>query len=269
MRDSSPDRLRSGFFAHQGFFLAAGLSFYFLICVVPLLFLVVSLAGFFLSSEAAIRRVMNQLGAIVPIYQKEITRALQRIVATRRLSGLLGTLILILFSTQLFTALRLVLNQILGVRERSFWRGMLFDIGMIFVLGLLFLATIAVTAVFAWFKASVFQPAGVPVYRFEWMSVGLSLGFSTVMYFLIYRFFPNRRIFWGAALAGASLASALWEVAKYLLRFYISKFGIYDQIYGPLGVLVAFFMFVYYSAVVFVLGAELVAALERGRYARR
>lgn len=259
----------SGFFAHQGFFLAAGLSFYFLICVVPLLFLVVSLAGFFLSSEAAIPRVMNQLGEIVPIYQKEITRALQRIVATRRLSGLLGTLILILFSTQLFTALRLVLNQILGVRERAFWRGMLFDIGMIFVLGVLFLATIAVTAVFAWFKASVFQPAGVPVYWLEWMSVGLSLGFSTVMYFMIYRFFPHRRIFWGAALAGAFLASGLWEVAKYLLRLYILKFGIYDQIYGPLGVLVAFFMFVYYSAAVFVLGAELVAALERGRRARR
>jgi len=259
----------SGFFAHQGFFLAAGLSFYFLICLVPLLFLVVSLAGFVLSSEAATRHVIDQLREIVPVYQKEITRILHRIVATRRLSGLLGTLIVILFSSQLFAAMRLVLNRILGVRERSFWRGMLFDIGMIFVLGVLFLATIAVTAVFAWFKTFVFKPAGVPTYWLGWMSAGLGLGFSTVMFFVIYRFFPYRRIFWGAALAGALLTSALWEVAKHLLRFYISQFGLYDRIYGPLGVLIAFFMFVYYSAVVFVLGAELVAALERGRTARR
>lgn len=253
----------SGFFSHQGFFLAAGLSFYFLICLVPLLFLVVSLAGFVLSSETATRQIMDQLGQIVPVYQREITRTLQRIVATRGLSGLLGTLILVLFSTQLFAALRLVLNRILGVRERSFWRGMLFDIGMIVVIGVLFLATIAATAVFAWFKAFVFKPAGVPVYWMEWMSIGLGLSFSTAMYFIIYRFFPRRRIFWGAALAGALLASALWEAAKYLLRLYITELGVYDQIYGPLGVLVAFVMFVYYSAVVFVLGAELVAALER------
>ena len=43
----------------------------------------------------------------------------------------------------------------------------------------------------------------------------------------------------------------------------------YDQIYGPLGVLVAFVMFVYYSAIVFILGAEYVGALERGRFSRR
>jgi len=253
----------SGFFTHQGFFLAAGLSFYFLICLVPLLFLVVSLAGFVLSGEAATRRVLDQLSQIVPIYQKEITRTLNRIVATRQLSGLLGTLILILFSTQLFAALRLVLSRILGVRGRRFWRGMLFDIGMIFVIGVLFFATIAATAVFAWFKAFVFTPAGIPAYWLDWMSVGLSLVFSTAMYFVIYRFFPHRKIFWGAALAGAFVVSVLWEVAKHLLRLYIAQFGLYDQIYGPLGVLMAFIMFVYYSAVVFVLGAELVAALER------
>ncbi len=259
----------AGFFSHQGFFLAAGLSFYFLICLVPLLFLVVSLAGFVLSGEAAPRQVLNQLGQIVPVYQKEITRTLHRIVAIRRVSGLLGSLILILFSTQLFAAVRLVLDRILGVRGRSFWHGMLFDIAMIFLIGVLFLATIAATAVFAWFKTFVFKPAGIPVYWVEWMSIGLGVGFSTVMYFVIYRFFPYRRIFWGAALAGALLTSVLWEAAKYLLRLYITELGLYDQIYGPLGVLVAFFMFVYYSAVVFVLGAELVAAVERGRYARR
>jgi len=258
----------SGFFAHQGFFLSAGLSFYFLICLVPLVFLVVSLAGFVLSSEAATREVINQLSQIVPVYRKEITRTLHRIVATRGVSGLVGTLILILFSTQLFTALRLVLNRVLGVRGRSFLRGMLFDIGMIFVIGVLFLATIAATTIFAWFKTFVFTPVGVPGYWVEWMSVGLGLVFSTAMYFVIYRFFPHRRIFWGAALAGALLASLLWELAKHLLRLYIAEFGFYDQIYGPLGILVAFIMFVYYSAVVFVLGAEFVAVLERGRHVR-
>lgn len=258
----------SGFFSHEGFFLAAGLSFYFLICLIPLLFLIVSLSGFILSSETATRQAINQLAPMMPVYRKEIARTLLRIVETRNLSGVLGTLILILFSTQLFAAVRLVLNRVLGVRGRSFWRGMLFDIGMIFVIGLLFLATIAATAVFAWFRVFVFKPAGVPALWVEWMSIGLGLSFSAAMYFVIYRFFPYRRIFWVPALAGALLASALWEVAKQLFRFYIFAVGVYDQIYGPLGVLVAFVMFVYYSAVVFIIGAEYVGALERGRFAR-
>ena len=57
----------------------------------------------------------------------------------------------------------------------------------------------------------------------------------------------------------------LWETAKQLFRWYISTLGVYDRIYGPLGALVALSMFVYYSGIVFVLGAEFAAAVRSGR----
>lgn len=259
----------SGFFAHQGFFLAAGLSFYFLICLIPFLFLIISLVGFILSSEAATRQVINQLSPIVPVYQKEITRVLLRIVATRNVSGILGTVILILFSTQLFAGARVVLDRILGVkRGRGYLKGMLYDILWIFLIGVLFLAALGATGLFAWLQVSVFRPAEMPPEWVHYMSIALGVGLATWMFYLLYRHLPNRRIPRGAALAGALLASVLWEVAKQLFRLYIVKVGVYDQIYGPLGALVAFVMFVYYSAIVFVLGAEYVGALERGRFAR-
>jgi membrane protein len=69
----------------------------------------------------------------------------------------------------------------------------------------------------------------------------------------------------GAVLAGAIVAAVLWEIAKQLFSLYIRKVGVYDQIYGPLGVLVAFVMFVYYSAVVFVFGGAYVATLDARR----
>jgi membrane protein len=65
-------------------------------------------------------------------------------------------------------------------------------------------------------------------------------------------------------MAGALLASVLWEAAKQTFRWYILTLGVYDRIYGPLGALVALSMFVYYSGIVFVLGAELAAALRAG-----
>ncbi len=259
----------SEFFAHQGFFLAAGLSFYFLICLIPFLFLIISLVGFILSSEAATRQVINQLSPIVPVYQKEISRALLRIVDTRELSGILGTVILVLFSTQLFGATRLVLDRVLGVkRGRGFFKGMLYDILWIFVIGVLFVAALLVTDLFAWAKVFVPRPAQLPREWIHYMSIALGVALATWMFYLLYRHLPHRPIPRGAALAGGLLASVLWEVAKQLFRLYIVTVGVYDQIYGPLGALVAFVMFVYYSAIVFVLGAEYVGALERGRFAR-
>ncbi len=260
----------SGFFSHQGFFLAAGLSFYVLICLIPFLFLLVSLAGFVLSSETASRQIINQLSPIVPVYKQELTRAFLRIVATRKVSGIVGTIILLLFSTQLFAAIRTVLDQVLGARRgRGFFAGKLLDALMILLIGLLFLASLVATGLFAWFQVFVFRPAGMPPEWIQYMSIGLGVSLATVMFYLLYRYMPHRRIPPGAALAGALLASVLWEAAKQLFHLYIVTFGVYDQIYGPLGALVALVMFVYYSAVVFVLGAEYVGALERRRLTGR
>jgi len=257
-----------GFHAHNGFFLAAGLSFYFLICLIPMLFLFVSLAGFALSSEAASQAVVQQLGQIVPVYRKELNEILARIIATRRLSGLLGTGILLLFSTQLFASQRFVVNQVFdGRRGRGILRGVASDIIMVFVLGALFLSSIAVVEILGWFRVFVLSPV-VPRLWVRWSFVALALGFNVVLFFMAYRYFPSRKVNAWATFWGALLASGLWELAKQVFRWYIVSFGVYDQIYGPLGALVALGMFAYYSGIVFILGAEYTSALE-SRWRRR
>jgi membrane protein len=257
-------RAVSSFFANQGFFLAAGLSFYFLICVIPLLFLVVSVTGFVLSRETATAAAVEQLTRNFPVYRREIARALLRIMHTRTLSGVLGTAILILFSTQLFTAIRLVLDRLFDVRPmRSFLRGITLDTVLVFLIAPLFVTSIVVADLFGLFKAFLAEQG-----QGEWLrysSVVFSVLLSTAMFYLVYRYLPDRRVRRGAALAGALLTSVLWEAAKQVFRLYIRRVGLYDQIYGPLGVLVAFVMFVYYTMIVFVLGAAYVAALEPRR----
>ena len=84
---------------HRGFFMAAGLAFSFLTCLVPILFFVVSLAGFVLSRRAAADAVLNQLAEVVPVYKNELHEALGEIIRRRRLSGLLGTGILLVFAS--------------------------------------------------------------------------------------------------------------------------------------------------------------------------
>jgi membrane protein len=263
-------RALRGFIAHRGFFLAAGLSFYFLICLIPLLFLFISIAGFLLTSEAAGQAVLHQLGQIVPVYRKEMQEILGRIVATRRFSGLMGTVILVLFSTQLFAAQRLVLNEVFSVRRgRGYITGLLSDILMLFLMGTLFIGSIVVTDLFTWLKVLVLAPANMPRAGIRWMVVGIALAFNTVLFFVAYRYFPSRKVAVWATFWGALLASGLWEVAKQVFRWYILTLGVYDQLYGTLGALVALSMFAYYSGIVFILGAEYAAALDARWRARK
>jgi membrane protein len=251
----------ANFRAHQGLFLASGLAFTLVTCLIPVLFFVVSLAGFVLSRKAASEVVLAQLSELVPVYKEELHEILAQIIRRRSLSGILGTAVLLIFASQLFATVRLVLNEVFGFSGGfGFVRGVIKDLLLLFLMGVLFLASIAITDVFGWVKIILM----VPVMPGEWIQsvvILLSIGFSTALFFIAYRYFPHRRVPVGAALAGAILASLLWEVAKQLFRWYILSVGAYDKIYGPLGALVALSMFAYYSGAVFVLGAEFTAAL--------
>ncbi|HTK92477.1 MAG TPA: YihY/virulence factor BrkB family protein [Verrucomicrobiae bacterium] len=252
-----------GFRQDSGLFLAAGLSFYFLVCLVPMLFLFVSLMGYLLTSEAATTAVLNQLAQLVPVYRKELSEMLARLIATRKTSGVIGTVILLFFSTQLFGCLRTIMNIVFEERKgRGILRGMLYDVLMLAVIGVLFITSMVITDLFFWFRSLVFAPAHMPRQWVRYTFLAIALGFNTALYFVVYRYFPTRRIHVGAAMAGAVLASLLWEIAKQIFRWYILSIGVYDQIYGALGFMVALTMFVYYSGIVLVLGAEYAAAVE-------
>ena len=251
------------FRAHRGFFHAAGLAFSFLTCLVPILFFIVSLAGFVLSRKAASEVVLKQLSELLPVYKEELHASLAEIIRRRRLSGLLGTGVLLLFATQLFASLRLVLNDIFGFSRGP---GLLREIGkdllLLLLMGVLFLASILVFDLFGWIRLLLFAPAKMPAEWIRSLVMALAVSFSTMLFFVMYRYFPHQRISAGAALAGALLAGLLWEAAKQAFRWYILRVGVYDAIYGPLGALVALGMFAYYSGIVFILGAEFTGVLR-------
>ena len=262
----------SRFIEADGFLLSAGLAFFFLVSMIPILVLGVFMVGLVLSTEQATRHVVvGELTKQFPVYQRQITRTLVRIVEARTASGVLGTVVLVAFSTPLFGASRLVLHRLLGVRVmggvvRNFLGNFVTDAALVATLSILLFVTTTVSWMYHGLQTlAVNALLPVPPQWFVFASFGLSLSLSAVMFYLAYRFVPRRRPRVGAALAGAVLASLLWEVAKQLFRFYVQEAGVYDQVYGPLGVLVAFVMFVYYSAIVFVFSGAFVAALDARR----
>lgn len=255
----------SRFAAADGLFLSAGLAFFFMVSLIPVVLIGVSMLGFVLSTRAAEEAVIGQLARNFPVYSREIARALRRIVETRGVSGAVGSVVLVFFAMPLFGAARLVMHRVLGVRMRTgLVRRLLVDAALVVVVGVLLFVATMVTWGYQWALTAVRPPAGLPPSLGRASGLALSVGTSATTFYLAYRYLPQHRVRAGAAAAGALMGAGLWEVAKQLFRLYIQTAGMYDQIYGPLGVLVAFVMFVYYSAVVFVFGAAYAAALNTG-----
>ena len=263
----SPRGAVSRFIAADGFFMSAGLAFFFLVSLIPLVLLGVSMVGFVLSGEEAARHVVGQLAKQFPVYQAQITRVLLRIVETRAASGLLGTGALVIFSTPLLSASRLILHRLLGVKsDGGFLRNLVRDSWMALLLSLLLFTVSTMTWLYHGFRVLAMNALPVPPRWFALAALPLSLTLSTGMFYCAYRYVPRRQVRVVPALAGAILASVLWEIAKQLFRLYIQRVSLYNEIYGPLAVLIAFAMFVYYSAVVFVFSGAFVAALDSRRH---
>ena len=255
------------FWRNDGFFLAGGLSFYVVICVVPFVLILVALGGFLLSNETVIEEVVTQLMEILPVYQSDVERILTGVANARRVSGVLGTVILFVFAAQLFAATRFVLNRIFGVRGRTIWGGMLLDLVMIVPLIALFFVTMGITATFVWTQSllPLFRHGRVFAALVAWTGLFLAIVSDTALFLVLYRFVPARRIPWSSVGVGAVTAAVLWETAKQIFRLYIERVGLYSAMYGSLGVTIALIMWVYYSAIVFVLGAALILVLEERR----
>jgi membrane protein len=144
---------------------------------------------------------------------------------------------------------------------------MLFDIGMILLLTVGFLGSVAVTGAFAWVRglALLTGRGSLVSAAFHWAGLMLTMLLDTALFVALYRFVPNRRVRWASVLIGAAATAVLWESAKQAFRWYIQSVGIYSAVYGSLGVTIALMMWVYYSAMVFIIGAALIRGLEEHR----
>src|SRR5262249_58627033 len=107
-------------------------------CVVRLIAVTVvgvSIVGFVLAAEQAAEEVVGQLARNFPVYRTQIARILLRIVQTRKTSGAVGTLVLVVFASPLLGAARLVMHRMLGIRSgRSFVRNFFVNAGMVLLL---------------------------------------------------------------------------------------------------------------------------------------
>jgi len=247
-------------------FLASGLAFNGILTMVPLMLLSASALGTFLnSSELAIERLNNILDAIFPpqpfaiSIKESIMTAISDIIAHRTSLGIFGLLVLIWTGTSLFDALRSALHKIYHLqRTRSLLASLLHDVGFVALVFVLFVASnLAIWIVSLLERLMMNVPAlavlDLPSFNKSIPTVIVIL-LNAWMFYVIYRYIPDTKPPRIAGIISTITTTVLWVVSGKLFAIYLSQFSAISKIYGPYAFVLVLLIWVYYSAIVFVIG---------------
>jgi membrane protein len=263
-------------------FLAGGIAFNLLLAAVPFTLLLLSGLGYVLneSAEQSSSTVWGFIDNLMPPHAEtgdvQLHKLLDGVIKARGSVGLFGAIAFIWFSTRLFGTLRSVLGEVFDIEQGlDFIKGKLFDIKITIVSTVLFVAY-AVLSTYMKIATSKALRALTDVgfrksfrIRLEyWFGNILALLFITGMFFALYKFLPSRRIRWQPALVGALFTSVLFELAKQLFTAYIGSFNPSSLYAGTLAGIVIVVFWVYYAALIFILGGEVGQVYELRRTRR-
>ncbi len=262
------------------FFLAGGIAFNVLVAAVPFLLMLIAIFGYVLKAavndpqQAAVEYVLS----ILPPSQRivTLTRSLVgEVVAGRTRFGILGLVLFIWSSTRLVASLRSVLKHIFDLpEERPILAGMFFDLQMVLVAGTLFVFNTGITVAVEAAQAYGVRWLGLSAYP-EVQSVQRALArilafcFILLMFVLMYRYLPKRKTPWRIALVAAVFTSVSWELLKGIFAWYVTYVSDWRTTYGTLASLILLVFWIYYSAIVFVLGGEVAQVYDLMRIRRK
>jgi membrane protein len=245
--------------------MGAALSYYTIFSIAPLLLIAISVAGIVFGQDAAQGAVVDQLQGLIGQAGAEAVQGLLKSVSKPTegmLATVTGAVVLVIGSTSVFAELQDDLNRIWQVPTRkkvsSWWaflRTRILSIGMIFAMGFLLLVSLAASAAFDAFAAWSTSSFG----GWETLAHGanfvVSFVLTTALFAMIYRFMPQATIEWRDVGIGALVTAFLFSIGKYLIGLYIGKSALASG-FGAAGSLAVLLAWVYYSAQIFLFGAE-------------
>jgi len=253
---------------NHAFLFAGGLAFSMFISTIPLVLIVFSVLGTTLQRPVVsdeLRRIIDQ---IIPYkdyadFVKDLifnrVRAFQQF---KNLAGIVGIVGLLFAASSLFSSMRTILNTVYRVRKNvSVLLAKLRDFALVVVVIVYFLFSAIFLSVWQVSKELAAKLAFLSVLDVALVQrLLLSLASFCVMFiafFVLYISIPYRRPPRSVVIVSAIAATVLWEVAKQAFGFYISNFITLQRIYGTYVLTVVVAFWIYYTSLVFIIGAEI------------
>lgn len=264
-----------GFIADEALSHGASIAYYTLFAVAPVLLIIIAIAGLVFGRDAAEAAIVAQLSGLMG---ESTAKALEEIVhkVGDREGGVWATVVgigaLILTATGVFGEVQSALNVVWKAKhsktkERQstlsrLARARAASLGLVVTSGFLItvsLATSAALEALSGYLRGVFPGAEIVLTVVDFVISTALIGF---MFAAIYKVLPDKPVAWRDVAIGALVTALLFEGGKYLIALYIGKSDVAST-YGAAGALVVLLLWIYYTAQIFLLGAEFTRAYAR------
>ena len=241
----------------------AAIAFYAVTAIAPVLFIATAVAGLFLGQSAASEAVGNQLRTLMSQQSADLVQS--AIIHVRggspTLAGsLIGLATLGITASGVFTEIEDALNVIWKAPRKEHFvyqilRGRILSLGLVIGLGFLLMISMIFAAGIGVVGGYLDRVTSLGPLMLGAINLGLSFLLISLLFAAIYKVLPNKPLQRRDVAAGAIGTAILFEVGQVLITFYLSSF-ISANIYGAAAGVIVLLVWVYYSAQVFLLGAE-------------
>ena len=256
------------FDTHHIFLFSGGLAFSLFTCIIPLILIVFWILGNFLSSEEMELQIITFINTVIPYseyadFVKEIIFSrVEELIELKNVAGLLGFVGLFFAASGFFSSMRTVLNKINGKDiDVNIFIGKIRDFLVILVAILLFFASILALPLLELFKSIAestpyLQFFNHPIFQ-QVFTILVSIFIMLILMYLFYSFIPTAKIKHRSAFVGALWAALFWVGMKVLFGYYLANFQTWGRIYGAYALVIVIAFWIYYTAAVFIIGAEI------------
>ena len=245
--------------------MGAALAYYTVFSIAPLLLIVISIAGLIFGVEVARGEIIAQLQGLMGKTGALVVQGLLESVSKPTESAtaaIIGMVLLLIGATTVFAELQDDLDRIWRAPKRAKDAGIfglihtrVLSFGMILVIGFLLIVSLIISTALAalgkWWD---------PLFGGFWLlanlvDITLSFVLITIAFAMIYKLMPRMKIDWRDVWIGAVVTAFLFTIGKFLIGYYIGRSGIASG-FGAAGSLVVVLVWIYYSAQIFLMGAE-------------
>jgi YihY family inner membrane protein len=260
---------------NQGLLLSGAVAYYTLLSIIPLSIIALVVLTHFIEEQQLILTLSTYLEMVIPGYAATLTEQVREFLEQRQAIGMIGFLAMLFFSSMAFSmlesAMSVIFYQQVITRRRNFLMSAIIPYLYIVVMGLgIILVAFIVGAIeivesrhltFLGFSLNFGGATGVALYI-------LGIVGEVLMLSSIYLVMPVMRVRFRYALIGGIAATFLWEIARRFLVWYYAVISMVNIIYGSVAITVVALISVEVVTVILLLGAQVIAELERKPGAR-
>jgi membrane protein len=250
---------------HDASTMGAALAFYTVFSIAPILIIAIGVASIVVQADVLRADLLSQAQDLLgPTGANAVKQLLTSTdyVGKSRYATSIGIATLLIGASSVFVELQNSLDRIWEVPKRrrmtGLWRiirGRFLSLGLVLGVGFLLMASLVISTLLVAFGAWLSNLFGHWQTTFVMIDVLLTLGTSAVLFALLFKYVPQQKLTWTDVWVGGVVTAVLFSIGKFAIGYYIGK-SAFSSVYGIAGSFLVLLLWSYYTAQIFLFGAE-------------